>query len=324
MLRPGAAGTRGGRSRTHSGSGHHGLAGAYGTAVNGLAGNRRAGRFRNARTRCRRCRRHYRPGRSEFGGQVRARRYYGTGHGLARKRAALWTGRRCNRHSGRGALTLGPWALRHRGPRREGRSRRGRARTRALRAWRHRLAWSGENLSWLGRRHAGRHGPGSRGGGPAGRDDGCGRHGRRRARGGRRHHGRTGRRGTRGRRGCSRWSGRRGRRCRRLRNRFRTRPRQVSHWGMNRTAAGQGRTDGSNRPRMTDSRPLRLGGNRLDLGRRSGRRFGVPRRRCRLPYRSDALFLVPILLRRGFRLRRQIGNIESVQAAQPDSYVFID
>ena len=84
MLRTGPARTSRGHAGTHTGLGHHGLAGAYGSTINRLSGNRRAGRLGNAGARCGRLLRHHRSARgAEFGDQIGTRRHHGARGGLS-------------------------------------------------------------------------------------------------------------------------------------------------------------------------------------------------------------------------------------------------
>ena len=143
MLRTGAGGTARGDSRTHcrsgSGSGNYRLARANGALVNGPAWSGRCGGLGNAGTRRRGHGGHRRPRSTQFGCQVGARWYYGTGHGLpgertragGRRRAGGYghrrSGRRWRRLAAFGAA-LGPRTLNHlrtRGWTRHGRARSG-------------------------------------------------------------------------------------------------------------------------------------------------------------------------------------------------------
>jgi hypothetical protein len=222
----------------------HRLAGADGTAINRLAGNRGTGSLGDAwARRCRRSR-HRGPGRrTEFCDQIRPRRYHWTRHGLAGEgsRGGLTQWRSGMRTRGwrsrrrRTGTNIGPRTLNDcRAGNRSGHRRPRRGDTDPLGSRRHRLTRTGKNL-------AGTRGGGSRSGH---RLDSW------RSRTARRDHGYWWHVGRRSRRRRWRWRLRRGGNCGRRRPCcFGARDGAVGHYGRMNWASRQWRTNRSDRSR---------------------------------------------------------------------------
>jgi hypothetical protein len=186
-----------------------------------------------------------------------------------------------------------------------------RAGTRAFRRSRHRLARPGKDLPGFGRWRRGGNRPWRRSYRTSRSD-----HRRRRHR-----VCRTQRRG------------RRRRRHRAVHDGFGTRLCLQPYRGMNRTSTGQWRADRRRGWRLQDGRLLRLHGRGCGFRRRlrlSVRTFRVPLVSRRLDHQRCVMFFALIRFRRDLDifgaclLRRQVRNIESIQATQFDGYVFID
>ena len=94
MLRTRSSGTPGGHAGTHARLGDHGLAGANGTAINRLPGDRRRRRLGNSGPGGYGRRRHDWPGRAELGSQVGPWRHHRTRGRLSGQRARGLSGAR--------------------------------------------------------------------------------------------------------------------------------------------------------------------------------------------------------------------------------------